>query len=422
MDVERALLSKAINSSSVEELVARGIEDRHFGDPDLAAVYRTCVEHMRRYTAAPSLDAVRRQHDDFSLALTTDTLEYLIDRFIDSAKRREAIRLGEHFQEAIDDPEQVADIEMVALEMAKTLTEVVPSPKAGRYSDMTKRTDEYERRKVEGVDPGIMFGIPTIDHLTLGIQQHELVVIAAFLGVGKSLILQWTQLQAYLQGKTPLFISLEMDAESLFRRWDVMATNIRYHALKALELEDSDFELWRRVAKAAEDARPERDIIVRDDIGAVTTDRVLAEAIRYKPDIIGIDYVNLMSAPRGAGNSIWEKLTFITADLKRVARTLGIPIVIAAQGTRDTARSGTNLETVANSISIARDCDIFIGLHQDEDDELLRQLQVGLFKNRDGKKLREGVLMNWELDTMSISEKTAADLMQRTHGELVADG
>lgn len=403
MDVERALISKVVQTGAAEKVVSRGIEPDHFADEECREVWSSITKHIRKYKSAPSADALRNMHEDFRMEVTQDALDYVIDRFVQQVKRRLAIDLGRAYRDAIDDPERVQDIELIALEMARTLTEVVPSPAVSRFSDMEMRIEQYRQKLEAGDVYGLLTGFETLDELTLGIQPHEFFVVMAFLGVGKSTMMQRIFYQVYLQGKTPMMISLEMDADSLLRKFDAMATNVRYWALKALELGEGDIEKWERVAELADADRHERDIIVVDDIRGCTVDKVLAETIRYKPDLVGIDYVGLMDAPRGVQGKSWEKLQYITRALKTNARSLRIPVLAAAQANREGARGDLSVVHTAEALSVARDCDIMLGLQQDDEQYENQEMEGIILKNRDGKRGR--FLCHWDLDVMNIYEK-----------------
>jgi replicative DNA helicase len=88
-----------------------------------------------------------------------------------------------------------------------------------------------------------------------------------------------------------------------------------------------------------------------------------------------------------------------------------IPVIAAAQGNRASAREGVTLDTVANSIGIAQASDICIALHQDEDDYEAMRMQLGMIKNRDGKK--PSVTMHWQHDTMNFYEIGVDELFTR---------
>lgn len=401
-DVERTLLAKAFQSGEFLDLVTRGIESDHFADPDCRELFEYAQHFMRVHVEPPTLKIVKEEFPDFSAPLAQGPLTYHMERFILQVKERMAIELVRDYHDAIEDPEQLVDIELRALEMARALTEVIPSPRASRYSEADLRIKEYERRLKAGEVHGTFLGIPTLDKETLGIQPHEMVVVAAYLGVGKSTLMQHIAYSAYLQGKTVLYISLEMEAEAILRKIDVMATNVKYHAMKALELEAGAKDQWKRVAERAHNDRHERDIIVRDDISNCTVDHVMAETLRHKPDLVLIDYLELMSTPRGVQTQHWEAVSFTGVGLKQNARVLKIPVITAAQLNRDAGKGDVSLANVSHQ-SVGKHSDLIIGLAQDEEKQERQEMDVVLLKNRDGKKAR--CTMRWSLETMDIGEK-----------------
>lgn len=406
-DVERTMLWKAINSGEFMEIVAHGIDEDHFADPECRDLYGYVMDFARMHKQPPSTSVVRKEFPKFKPPLSQDPLSYHIERFTLWVKERKATELVRDYAEAIEDPEQLVDIELRALEMARALTEVIPSPRASRFSDGPERLAEYERRLKEGDVHGIFLGIPTIDQETLGIQPHEMVVVAAYLGMGKSTLMQHIAYSAYLQGKTALYVSLEMEAEAILRKLDVMASNVKYHAMKALELGVGDKKQWEKILEQAHRDRHERDIIIRDDIANCTVDNVMAEVMRYKPDIVMIDYLELMKSPRGVGTQHWEQISAMGVGLKQNARVLKVPHITAAQLNREGGRGEVNLSNVSHQ-SVGKHSDLIIGLSRgkkDEEEEMEenQEMDVILLKNRDGKKAR--ARMRWELETMSIGEK-----------------
>ena len=66
-----------------------------------------------------------------------------------------AVELVRDYHDALEDPAEIDEIELRALEMARELTEVVPSPKARRFSEGKARKEEYERRKKKDITLGI---------------------------------------------------------------------------------------------------------------------------------------------------------------------------------------------------------------------------------------------------------------------------
>lgn len=410
MDVERALIGKALQAGQLDDLVARGIEPFHFASRECQEVYEGCLQHLGSYQVPPTVEVIQREFPDFTVNFTQTSIEYLTDEFVKKVKRRKAIELGDAYAEAIDDPAQVGSIEDVAMEMAATLMDVVPQPRVGRFSDEERRIQDYLRRRDEEGIWGLRTGFATIDHITTGIQAQELAVVVAWQGIGKSWFMQHWAWNMYMHGHTPLFISLEMSEEEIFERWTTMATHVAHHALRICELPDADIEKWREVAARAKDARAERDIIVIDDIGSCTPDRVLAETRRYKPDAVFVDYIELMDPPRRIDGGGWQELNEIGKDLKRNARVLGIPVIVAAQtNVGGSGGDGPLLSNISYK-SHGKHANLIFGVHRDEEMERAREAQIRLLKNRNGKKVWIDAI--WDLDKGDIREKSASEYMR----------
>jgi replicative DNA helicase len=420
MNVESSLLSKIIQTGAIEEAISRGIEAEHFADEDTRVVYEFLLEHVRKYKVPPSLEAIQgeiaaiekkqKRKLSFQMEVSSDALGYLIDQFISTIKYRATTDAVRELAARTNDPANWMNLDVDALEMARNLAMIVPSSQVARLSDVKKRIEEYERRKAEGNLWGIKTGIKTLDLLTMGIQQHELATIAGWMGLGKSTLAQVVLFNAYLQDETPMMISGEMEAEALFRKWDTMATNMKYSALKAMDLGKGDMKKWEQWGEKAEAAAPERDIIVIDDIGKMTVDKVFSETIRYSPDLVCVDYIGLMEAPNNIGQG-WEKITYCTKGLKQNARNLKIPHLVVAQTNREDGGSGAELGKLAGSLSIGRDSDQVYGLFQDEVMKEEERMEVRLLKNRDGAQGQ--ALMKWKPETMEFTELSEKDLFVR---------
>lgn len=405
-DVERELLWKAVNTGNFVDVISRGIEADHFVDEECIEVFDFCQNFMRLHVDPPSPKVVKGEFPGFKAPLSRDPLSYHMEQMVLKVKERMAIELVRDYHDAIEDPEQLHDIELRAFDMARMLSEVVPAPRAAFFGrDAKKRHDKYEEKKKKGESLGIYMGIPTIDEELRGILPSQLVTIVAYMGVGKSILMTYMAYSAYLQGKTSLFISLEMDADEILQRLDVMATQIKFQALKALELEAGDQRKWYQILERAEEDKHEREIIIRDDIQDCTVDHVFAEASRWKPDLCFVDYLELMSTPRTSGGyrtQGWEQVSNAGKGLKQNARILKIPHVTAAQLNREGGRDKVTLANVGYQ-SIGKHSDIMLGLSQDEEQEIRNEMDVLSLKIRNGKKPRATLV--WDLDFMNIREK-----------------
>ncbi len=402
-DVERALISAIIRSGDLSEVLGNNIDPEHFADDECADIFDWMMEFQRRHKTAPSSRAVKQEFPKWSADFSKDPLSYHIQNFVLKAKERVAIEAVRNYMEAIDNPELLPDIELYALEMARSLTETIPAPSVQRFSAMPERMKEYDRRKTKGIRHGIDMGIPSFDSVTEGYQPTDLVVIVAYFGVGKTTLMQYLSYMAYLQGRSSEIISLEMEGEAVLRKLDTLASKVKYHALKALDLEVGDLEQWKRIAEQAHKDRHERDIIIRDDIRNCTVDKVMADMMRFKQDVIMVDYLELMSTGRNRGRSTWEGVSDNGIGLKEAARTMKTPVITAAQLNREGGKGDVTLGNVSYQ-SIGKHSDILIGLSQDEEREIRQEMEAIALKMRDSKKGMRPIL-RWELENMDIGEK-----------------
>jgi replicative DNA helicase len=399
MDFERKLINAVSQRSNVESLLLSGIREEHFADEENRDIFLYMTEHFRKYKTSPSLEVVKEAFPEHLFETEQDTLQYLKDEFLKVVKRRYAMIAVHELADAIDNKDLVGDIDSLFLEKSRELATIVPVQDLSKFSDMDKRILAYESG--EDIVDGIFMGIPDFDFLTSGIQPHEYITISGFSGTGKSTLAQWMLFNAYMQGKTPMYISLEMEAKALLRKWDTMAMNFEYHRLKRQRLSDEDVVRWKETANRVRNA--DNDIIILDDVSGCTVDRVYAELTRYQPDILCIDYITLMDTSRSAGGTqMWEKVVTLTRQLKQTSRTLGIPIIGVAQTNRSGYQTGAQLDNIAFSQSIVNDSDIILGLHADDEMKKNNRMTVRLLKNRDGRTDETDLL--WKMDTMEFGE------------------
>lgn len=397
MDTERAFLSKVVLSGQIEQALAEGINDSHFEGEQLQDIFAFVTDHARKYKSAPSLEVVREKFPDFNFEVPTDSFEYLKHRFVGQVKKRTAMRSIQDLAEVVVKAGDSDNIEGMFMEEARRLSQLMPTTKISRFSEIDKRIDAYESG--EDMNYGIKMGIPEFDKLTMGVQPHEFVSVVGWQGTGKSTLVQWIMFNAWMQGRTPLMISLEMEWKQLMRKWDTMMMHFSYSDLKAGKLPVEDLERWRSKAEQVREGKC--DILVKDDVRSCTPDFIYGEVMRYQPDIVAVDYVSLMDTSRSAGSQHWEKVTYLTQSLKQIARVTGVPIIGVAQTNISSAQGGAQLDNIAYSRSVGQDSDIVLGLHQDDDMKEEKKMTVRMLKNRDGATAVADLL--WDMDRMEFN-------------------
>lgn len=330
---------------------------------------------------------------------SSDPLDALIDTFFAHVKRRMFSAKVLELAHAESDPSKWNDLDTIMLDAAKDLSVLVPSGRVSRFSEMESRVDQY-RDEVANPDQrqAIMMNIEPFDEASGGIRPGNLVTVAGYSGLGKSMLSQFLLMSAYEQNATGLLLTLEMTAEEVFERFDTMVMNFSHKLMSQRILPDEKVDLWSRIAKQFAGAK--NDIVVVDRAMGCTTDRVYAEIERYKPDICVVDYVQLMRSRQNYASQ-WQSLVDITNDLKSIALASDTAIVMVSQDGRDAAENGSTDRNMGGSISVYQAADIYLGLHQTDEMYAEDQMEVRFLKNRRGKKMLKANLL-WRPATMTF--------------------
>jgi replicative DNA helicase len=230
---------------------------------------------------------------------------------------------------------------------------------------------------------GIKTGLPGFDnYLPAGIMPGQLGVFLAYPGIGKSWLSLYFAVQAWKQGKSPLIISLEMsETEVRNRVFTIMGEGLWSHRqLSAGNVELDTLKMWHQRNL---EGKPEFHIISNDSGGEITPSVLRGKIDQYKPDLVVVDYLQLMS-PNGKSDSEVVRMKNLSRELKLLAIGEEIPIIAISSATPDDA---TKLDTVPTlgqtswSRQIAYDADWVMALGRGTNSDII---ECVFRKNRNG--------------------------------------
>lgn len=233
---------------------------------------------------------------------------------------------------------------------------------------------------------GVPTGFKDLDDALAGMQQSNLLVLAARPGVGKtSLALNIAQYVA-VEAKLPVgFFSLEMSREELLDRLLVGQADIDAWRLKTGKLDEEDFtKLSDAMGELAE-----APLYIDDTPGiSVLEMRTKARRLMAEQDLklLVVDYLQLVRG-RGLENRVQE-VTEISQGLKNLARELKVPVLALSQLSRAVEHRGgvkqPQLADLRESGSIEQDADVVMFLYR-EDEEKLEEMKLWIAKHRNGQ-------------------------------------
>lgn len=187
---------------------------------------------------------------------------------------------------------------------------------------------------------GVSTGFIDLDTKLAGMQDSNLLILAARPGIGKTTMALNIALQAATKNKTPVgFFSLEMSKEELVDRLLVGQADIDAWRLKTGRLSDDDY---KRLTEAMGDLS-EAPIFIDDTPGSSILEmRTKARKLMMEKGIklLIVDYLQLIDSGKRFDSRVNE-VSFVSQNLKNLARELKIPVLALSQLSRAVEQRGT---------------------------------------------------------------------------------
>jgi len=256
-------------------------------------------------------------------------------------------------------------------------------------------TESFDRLDELSKGDGHLRGLPTglseLDMKLAGMQDSNLLILAARPGVGKtSLALNIGLHVAQTQKKGVAIFSLEMSKEELVDRLLVSHADIDAWRLKTGRLTPEDTQA---VIEAMGDLA-ESPIYIDDTAGASILEmRTKARKLKASHNIslVIVDYLQLVDPGRRM-DSREQQVSYVSQNLKNLARELKVPVLVLSQLNRMVEQRTSKKPQLADlreSGSIEQDADVVMFIYQEnESDDMLdtnkRMMKLSIAKHRNG--------------------------------------
>lgn len=254
--------------------------------------------------------------------------------------------------------------------------------KAG-LAESFDRLDELHRSA--GGIRGVPTGFRDLDDALAGMQDSNLLILAARPGVGKTTLGMNIAQYVAVEKKMPVgFFSLEMSVAELVDRMLVGQANIDAWKMKTGNLKDDEFTKLSEAMGVLADSP-----MYIDDTPGISILEMRTKARRLQVEhgvkLIIVDYLQL-AVGNGKYDSRVQEVGAVSQGLKNMARELKIPVVAMAQLSRQFEQRGSKvpqLSDLRESGSIEQDADVVMFLFR-EDEENLADYKLNIAKHRNG--------------------------------------
>lgn len=229
----------------------------------------------------------------------------------------------------------------------------------------------------------IPFDVAVLNEITRGgLLGKTLNVVMASSGAGKSLFMCHCAAANLMMGKNVLYVTLELSAKMVGQRVDANLMGVDMGLLSSLPEAQYGMKIDQIRNKTVG-----RLIVEEFSSCNVNQIRNLLQELKIKkgfaPDIIYVDYINLMSTTGKREMNSYEKVKQIAEELRAIGIDFDIPIFTATQTNRaGYGSSQVGMDNVADSLGLPMTADLFVAIYQNEALEAANQFKCTQLKSR----------------------------------------
>ena len=335
---QRLLVAKLLQDRSTLPRVRRALDPEHFTDLKLRQVVDLLIKVWEGERVVPGpvvLKELIGEEDELwqtiqeLYSIDVSDGEIAIKQAVDFATHQAIASALLHSAELNEEGEY----ERVGQE----ILEAVSMGRNGRYDPYDYFASMLDRIRSYGAEVGhkVPTGIGHLDRaLDGGLEVGELGVILAPPGHGKTLVLVNFGAAAISLGYKVVHYTLEIHEKNVAKRYDMCLTGMNKHQIRSRKRSAAShlIKLSRRVR---------RSLFIKEfgagdlTIGSLTAHlQYLIESHNFAPDLILIDYADLMRSDRQYEQKRFE-LKAIYEGLRTVGGKMGTPVWTASQTNRE---------------------------------------------------------------------------------------
>ena len=317
-----------------------------------------------------SLEFVR---DLVAAVPTSANVKYDAEIVAEKAMLRRLIKLNEEIENMCYLGKEPMEVVLETTE--KKVFELVQKRNTGDFVPIKQVVlNALDKIELASKNAGSVTGIPTgfldLDYKTAGLQNSDLILVAARPSMGKTaFVLNIAQYVAFKANKSVAIFSLEMSKEQLVNRLFALEAQVDAQSLRTGNLKDSD---WEKLIESAGTIGKSKLMI--DDTPGISISELRSKCRKMKLehglDLIIIDYLQLMTGRVGGrSESRQQEISEISRSLKAIARELNVPVIALSQLSRAVEQRPDHrpmMSDLRESGAIEQDADVVMFIYRDD--------------------------------------------------------
>jgi len=394
--LDTVILVNLVKNENYVRKVLPFIKEEYFQDGDHKFAFQQIKNYIEKYNNTPTIEAMGVAFDKatepqrkllqviFEYKQEPQELQWLVDETEKFCKDKAVFNAVLEGIQIIDGKRQDKSPDALP-EMLTEALQVGFDTNVGHdfIEDADKRFDFYNR--VEGKVP---FDLEMFNEITDGgLSNKTLNIALAGTGVGKSLFMCHMASSSIANGRSVLYITLEMAEERIAERIDANLMDINIG-----EVKDLSKPMFQDRIQSLKDKYEGRLIVKEYPTASAHAGhfKALINELKLKrnfhPDIIFVDYLNICTSSRfrpGSSANSYTIIKSIAEELRGLAVELDVPIFSATQTTRGGFdNTDISLTDTSESFGLPATADLMFAIISSEELEGLGQFMIKQLKNR----------------------------------------
>lgn len=389
---ELKVLSSVCKTKDIQPVLAGSHIDKMFADyPDVWAFIK---DYYSKHKAIPDSSIIEGRFTDFESVDVPGETAYYVDMLREEHINGELQSIALKLREKTGKIASAKVLQGVIADLME-LQNISIASQDRDITDFDAAMREYEATRLlaeqMGGVPGIPTGIGFIDSAyTTGLVGGDLIVVLGWTGRAKSLLTTLICVNAFNKGFKPMIVSLEMNTKKVQdRAYTMMGKGLFKNSDLALgDIREDDFRSWSNSINKGKGFT----VVSHDGNNEITPAVVQSKIDQHKPDIIVLDYAQLMS-DNANSSDMTARMRNMSKEYKRLAQSNNIPIILISSATPDSTSSINTppiIEQVAWSKQLSFDADLAFAVHRHD----LKMDDGGVIIEIAGRKNRNGDLFS----------------------------
>lgn len=373
-NLELAVITKVLSEQSFSTLAKCGINAGYFQTEVGRAAYEfinTVFNHQDSYGKVPSIELLQSYVPGFTpLVNVPDAVDVLCVQMrralLVSELKQAAMRIDEM---AIQDPEEAMILLNQASRKMANISQVSDDKDISEMGDALR--ERYTKAKLSQGLVGIPFPWGPLNSATRGIQEGQYFLFYGRPKNGKTWMLLYSAVHAYLMGKKVLIVSFEMSQEELAARIAALLAQIDFDALEKGRLNPQQEALYLSVLNTLAEEQKDRSengheprLRILSNRGGGNSHRgvtwLRAKAEEFEPDLICVDALYLMPDDGNVkkGSDQWKTITAVSQAVKQMCLNTGYRVLATVQANRKAEETdGDDVTELSYADALGQDTD-----------------------------------------------------------------